>query len=547
MKKKRLALCLGVFTAVALAYLPIADNTIFELDGNADDGAPVGIDWKSLNPPGNSVDPKATYTHDLSNSSSDDIFTGGGSKDTNDVGQWRWTNQTAPDKNDLENCYAYPKLLDKDLRIYFGCDRYATDGDSDVGWWFFQSDVAPITSGPDTGKFTGGSTVGDILVLTHFTTGGKVPDIKIRRVSAIDNKGNVTFSTVYDSTTAGGSADCQDANVNPLACSTVNSGPINVDWSYIAKVPPAAPNNVPAGGFIEGGINLSQILAALGLPVPCLSSYLARTTTAAGGNQQDQFKDFTFGNFEVCSMTISKTCDTASISGGDTVHYTFSGVVTNTGIGALYTISVTDQFPSGATNTSLVQPTTPVGGLLPNGTVQYTGSFDLNAASGVVNATSSSAAATDGGSQTVTAVSGPWTGCSAAVSPGLHVHKACETVFDNSGGQLVLQVNVTGSVCNDGNVDVLNVTVNDSVVGTVLTVPKLDAPTGGQTEVCQNFSASYKPSVCVNPLEGGRCKFEDTASASGTGALNSGPVSAPPVQATCYVCPTGSCVVPTQP
>ena len=162
-------------------------------------------------------------------------------------------NQTAPDKNDLENCYAYPKLLDGDLRIYFGCDRYATDGDSDVAWWFFQSDVAPITSGPDTGKFSGVTTIGDILVLTHFTSGGKVPDIKIRRLSAIDNHGNVSFTTIYDSTTAGGSADCTDASVNPLACSTVNSGAINVDWTYIAKFPPAAPNNVPPGAFWKAG------------------------------------------------------------------------------------------------------------------------------------------------------------------------------------------------------------------------------------------------------------------------------------------------------
>ncbi len=281
MIKKRLAVCLGVFAAVALAYLPIADNTIFELDGNADDGAPAGLDWKSLNPPGASADPKATFVHDLANSTSDDIFTGGGSKDTNTISQWRWTGSVAPDKNDLENCYAYPKLLGGDLRIYFGCDRYATDGDSDVGWWFFQSDVGPIKSGPDTGKFTGGSTVGDILVLTHFTAGGKVPDIKIRRLSAIDSHGNVSFTTVFDSTSAGGSADCQDAGVNPLACSTVNSGAINVDWTYVAKSPPAAPNNVPVGGFLEGGINLTQILLSQGLPVPCISSFLARTTTAA--------------------------------------------------------------------------------------------------------------------------------------------------------------------------------------------------------------------------------------------------------------------------
>ena len=67
MFRKRLLVCLGMFAAVASAYLPIANNTVFELEGNADDDAGLaGLDWKSLNPPGASADPKATFVHDLS-------------------------------------------------------------------------------------------------------------------------------------------------------------------------------------------------------------------------------------------------------------------------------------------------------------------------------------------------------------------------------------------------------------------------------------------------------------------------------------------------
>ncbi len=246
-------------------------------------------------------------------------------------------------------------------------------------------------------------------------------------------------------------------------------------------------------------------------------------------------------------MTLSKACDSAVVTGGDTIHYTFSGSITNTGVGPLFDVTVTDQFPSGAANTVLNQPVTPVGGLLPGNSISYSGSFDLNAASGVVNATSAAAAASLGGTKTITALSGPWVGCSAALSPGLHLHKACETSFDNSSGQLVVQVDITGSVCNDGNVDVTNITVTDTDAGTVASVSKLEAPSGAQTEVCQSFTAHYKPSECVNPLEGGRCKFEDTVSASGSGALGTGTVTATPVGATCYVCPLGACVVPPSP
>ena len=46
----------------------------------------------------------------------------------------------------------------------------------------------------------------------------------------------------------------------------------------------------------------------------------------------------------------------------------------------------------------------------------------------------------------------------------------CKSRLDNSSGQLVVQVDITGSVCNDGNVDVLNITVTDSDAGTVAEV-----------------------------------------------------------------------------
>jgi hypothetical protein len=74
---------------------------LFELDGNTqDDGLVAGDDWDGL--PGSSV----AFTGILADPAPLTIFTQGGSKDINDITEWRHTDGNVPDKDDITNAYA---------------------------------------------------------------------------------------------------------------------------------------------------------------------------------------------------------------------------------------------------------------------------------------------------------------------------------------------------------------------------------------------------------------------------------------------------------
>ena len=108
----------------------------------------------------------------------DEIFIGGGSKDDLDIcepnltlTEWSGRSRSAvdetgnvPDKDNIEHAYAaayncddFPTgggfgdpNNDPDLCLYFGLDRFANNGDAQVGFWFFQSEHA---HGDDGGAF----------------------------------------------------------------------------------------------------------------------------------------------------------------------------------------------------------------------------------------------------------------------------------------------------------------------------------------------------------------------------------------------------------
>src|SRR5262245_16390036 len=76
-------------------------------------------------------------------------FTTGGSKDGNDLDQWQWGAFGAPDKDEITNAYAASFTNQTavgqnavgDTIIYFGMDRFATNGDANVAFWFFVGSV----------------------------------------------------------------------------------------------------------------------------------------------------------------------------------------------------------------------------------------------------------------------------------------------------------------------------------------------------------------------------------------------------------------------
>ena len=165
--------------AMAPAALAVHDEGLFELDGNAVSSAAPGEDWDHVFAGTDAADATATVT-DLTNSNSDDIFTGGSSKDEHDTTDWLWTTSKPQAKNDIAHAFAAAYTgTNADTAghtiVYFGLDKYDASGDNFVGFWFLQGQVGPTGNGnPPGSPFSGAHTVGDVLVLADYTQGGGV-------------------------------------------------------------------------------------------------------------------------------------------------------------------------------------------------------------------------------------------------------------------------------------------------------------------------------------------------------------------------------------
>src|SRR5262245_7137073 len=147
----------------------------FELDGNAI--TQTTHDWDQvyndvvLNPGQNtsgSLPGAVAFIHDPVNSATDNIFTGGQSKDYNDVNEWHIGQGTPQNKADLADVYAaaYEVQVSGQTHtvVNFGADRYDNSGSASMGFWFFQN---PISVNPD-GSVSGAHAVGDIFVVADF-------------------------------------------------------------------------------------------------------------------------------------------------------------------------------------------------------------------------------------------------------------------------------------------------------------------------------------------------------------------------------------------
>ena len=105
---------------------------------------------------------ECVFSHDGRSTS---IFTS--SKDYDEISgtpaHWQWRDQSVPDANELDDGFAI-KYIDGtgDQQLYFGADRFATEGTKDAGFWFFQKPIAPVPGvGGADGTFTGTHTAPD--------------------------------------------------------------------------------------------------------------------------------------------------------------------------------------------------------------------------------------------------------------------------------------------------------------------------------------------------------------------------------------------------
>src|SRR5262247_889683 len=140
------AVVIGVlFLWVRTSALPTP--TQFELDGNATVDSPPADDWANTVPTKSASSEALVSTFVADGSGNATIFTSGGSKDIEDLTQWKWKNQLGglPDKDNITNAYAaaYTNAAG-DLTVYFGADRFATAGDAQLGFWFFHQRVQAV-------------------------------------------------------------------------------------------------------------------------------------------------------------------------------------------------------------------------------------------------------------------------------------------------------------------------------------------------------------------------------------------------------------------
>src|SRR5262245_3961014 len=336
----------------------------FELDANVTTGVlgssgstTTSHDWDqvfadtNVTPPPVSGALASSFVTDAVNSNTDDIFTGGGSKDTQGIqsGKWLFTESKPQGKNDITHAYAgaYTDPSNGHLILYAGMDRFDNSGDATAGFWFFRNNIGLDPNVTQNGghPFTGQHADGDILLVSDFTVGGSTSTIKVFRWTGNDSTGSLVALN----------------NGNPIAGNTfaiVNSGAISVPWTYTNK---SGANQPAAGEFLEEGVDLT----ALGLD-GCFASFLAETRSSQSPTAT--LSDFVIGSFPLCSVDATPFTGLSKV--GDPVTYQLK--VKNTGAMAMYLEDVTDTFLGNLVVDGVVQaPTGPISNI-------NVGGFDLH-------------------------------------------------------------------------------------------------------------------------------------------------------------------------
>ena len=515
-------LLMGLGTAVSADHvLPGPGDGIFELDGNIADDSGAGLpdDWSDIDANTDSAFSDTGILHDPKNLG---IFTGGGSKDVRDVTQWRWTNGSVPDKDEILNAAAAAYNVEGELIIYLHGDRYANDGSAQMGVWFFQERVNML----DDGTFSGAHREGDLLMLAEFVQGGAVANVKLYKwnTGVKDNLELIAEGT-------GGGSDYYYATSNGMPTPA---------WPgfYEPKSPvdgyPA--NTYPENSFFEGAINVSAYFTDQALP--CFSSFLMETRSSHRANAQ--LKDFVLGSLDTCKLSVAKQCLSSDVNTTNYVslnhHYKYT--VTNDGFGAFDSVTFMDDAgtPGDTSDDFALEP---VYNLLQGDSVDgyYTITSTLNPPTNTIYATGHI------GTYAMAPVEASATCSPVALSPDISVTKKCEQRLEALDGKVVVRVDYSGVVCNDQNgTKLVGVAVTDDISGEVFNIGDLypaDDPQG--RDQCADFGASYYPSALVP--SGTTCAIGNTHSntvlATGTGALSGMDVNAT-ATATCNLC-DGSC------
>ncbi|HUS13288.1 MAG TPA: hypothetical protein VMZ30_22650 [Pyrinomonadaceae bacterium] len=352
--KKSAALPTTTASAVSTAALnlsaplipvPVAVDDDFELDGNIkQDG--TKDDWGNVNCPLAASDGGSSVAHTgvVVDGISQTVFTGGGSKDDHPIGDWKWKNGPAPNKDEILNSYAAKYAPNT---LVFGAERIAVQGSAFIGVWFFQQDVEPI--GTPTAGFSGAHQAGDVLILNEFDSGGASTAAKVFKWITNANQCTALGESLE------GTNLCNITNTAPPGStfSTTNSVALTAAsqgfcWTYTNS---SGGTTMPAQAFFEGGINLDAFPALAGA---CFSSFLIETRSSF--ETSSQLKDFAGGRFNTCpAPEITKTADSPICDGTDAV-YTYT--VTNPAGSDSVSVTLSDDNAGG----TAFDPAGPAGG-----------------------------------------------------------------------------------------------------------------------------------------------------------------------------------------
>jgi hypothetical protein len=384
---------LGSLVLAGGTALAVHDTGKFQLDGNAQTSIqsnPNGLeDWDKVcptnSPPsrpasdpihclGGTTASDSTFIADAFITATDDIFKGG--TDDADISGWQWKQAgPSPDKADIEQAFAAQYTVtaagpyqDHDV-LFFGGTRYANNGNTNIGFWFFQQEVSTFGSkavkDPVTGVIScpvqsgcgfsglhtvgdvslGGDTPGDIFILSAFTGGGDQPTIKIFEWVGPGNATQdylgsngcftsaCTLQPVPIPFTPGFTDNrCESGGTvtGDPACAIVNSGAKDSPWFFQDKASGAPANVFGDAEFYEGGLDLT----GLGFGDVCFQSSLLNTRSSQSGTSVLQ--DFALGGFGECS---SGTVTTPQLGNGDAIP---AGGITMPSAASGNTISVRD-------------------------------------------------------------------------------------------------------------------------------------------------------------------------------------------------------------
>ena len=245
-------------------------STVITIDGNPSDWPAVLTDASHT---------KNAFKHDPFNILHVDDQWTGGSSDPDNISNWSWVNGNSNDKGDIANAGAV--LIG--CNLYFFGDRTATEGDAQIGFWFFLGGVGPVGDGSVASGFSGSHTNGDILIISNFTNGGGTaqPSVYEWQGKTATDSGSLVL---IDSSTVDASIATNTA-VYPVPTMTLGGQ----TWSFSPKSGTA--NTYPVPLFFEGRLNVCSIPGAS----LCFTTFLLETRNSASINASLQ--DLVAGGF----------------------------------------------------------------------------------------------------------------------------------------------------------------------------------------------------------------------------------------------------------